>query len=102
MLENNKNVSFNILSGQKFIKNAKDGPSSVIRPVTFDRTKIVEKAKNATFWVIFKQYDDQLTFIVGTTGEKQFWCSHILFDNFDGFWVLQNIESLNFTIIPFF
>ena len=58
-----------ILSGQKMIKNAKNGPfrrvfetwslrsNSVTRQVSFNRTKIGGKCQNsnATFWVIFKQ-----------------------------------------------
>ena len=58
-----------ILSGQKFIKSAKNGPfgeflktwslrsNSVTRQVRFNRTKIGKKGQNsnATFWAIFKQ-----------------------------------------------
>ena len=65
-------VAFNIesyvyiLSGQKLIKHAKNGPigeflktwglrsNSVTSQVTFNSTKNGEKCQNTTFWVIFK------------------------------------------------
>ena len=66
MFKNAKKVSFNtaseasdvyILSGQKLIKNAKNGQlgelNSVARQVNFKRWKM---AKFATFWVIFKLF----------------------------------------------
>ena len=76
MFENQIKVSFNIaseasyvyiLSGQKYIKDAKNYQfdelslqlNSVTRNVNFKMTKLLENAKiqNATFWVNFKHYE---------------------------------------------